>query len=596
MRHRRPLDSVLLALLLTTVAGARAAEAQTDEPEAWWTVRSEHFVIWTDATPERGAEVARNLELFRSVFARLAPELELRNPTPTKIIAFRDGRAYAPYKPQPDSGGNVVLGYFLRHPDGNFLTLDAGTQLVGAFTVIYHEFVHYLVDHNFPKVPRWFNEGLAEYYSTFAVDGDRIYLGLPVERHVAWLRYDNDRRARLFSHDLSLRQVLTGEASEHGSKIGGFYAFSWALVHYLLSGGPERLDQTADFLLRLADGEDSEDAFERAFELRLDDLEETLRDYAYRLRLDPLEAPLNANETAATFPVSVFHVDDFGRQTAITVAPLAPQEILFHLGDLLTRMGRLRWAELHFQKALELDPRHPEAHAGLALVRDYESRFDEAEVLYRDALRLESADPLTYLRYGRHLLARLRPEEGLDLVTAGKLAVAGELASTSELTTREELRGAAELDAARRAFAKAVELDPDFVQARLLYGVSHLFGEVETGPGIAALEKVLRWQPDDATASFFLLQLFLKDGDFEQARRLYVRVFRDHAEAEVARRAEEEIERARLLHRASAALADDDAAEALRLFDQAIAVTTDQDLRDRMAERLVSLQERYATP
>ena len=114
-RAARTLDAILLALLLTTVAGARTAEAQTEEPETWWTVRSEHFVIWTDATPERGAEVARNLELFRSVFARLAPELELRNPTPTKIIAFRDGRELNRHAGVMPAAGIVDWVSALRH-------------------------------------------------------------------------------------------------------------------------------------------------------------------------------------------------------------------------------------------------------------------------------------------------------------------------------------------------------------------------------------------------------------------------------------------------------------------------------------------------
>ena len=58
---------------------------------------------------------------------------------------------------------------------------------------------------------------------------------------------------------------------------------------------------------------------------------------------------------------------------------------------------------------------------------------------------------------------------------------------------------------------------------------------------------------------------------------------------------EEEIERANLLHAASEALADGGVEEALSLFDQAIAVTSSQELRDLMAARLTALQRRYGS-
>lgn len=575
------------ALLLTSTL-APPVHAQPDDLDAWLAVTSRHFVLYTDATPARGAEILANLELFRAVFARLAPGLELNNPAPTKIVAFRDRETYAPYKPVPDGGGSVVLGYFFRHPDGNFLTLDAGTRIAGAFAVIFHEFVHYLVDHNFPGVPRWFNEGLAEYYSTFAVEvgprgGDRggevsrVHLGRPVERHVRWLRYDNqDRRRRWMSHDFSLAELLEGDVGHHGADAGGYYALSWALVHYLLSGGPDRLDQAADFLFRIRDGEAPGDALEAAFDVRLGALEETLRAYA----------------VGADFAGAAVDAADLGAAGPLSVARLPAPEALFHLGDLLARMGRPEAAERHFQAALDLSPSHPEAHAGLALVRDLEGRYAEADLLHRDAVRLGSRDPLTYLRFGRHLLAQLRPEENAGLVAAGKLMPAAELTVAAGL---EEGAEPATLAAARDAFARAVDLAPAFAEARVLLGASHLFGDADPKPGIAALQKARGWLPERHDVSFYLVLLHLKKKDFATAERLVASDLEEVADDELVRQAREEIERARLLDRSAAALEEGDVGEALRLFDEAIAVTTDQDLRDRMAARLTELQERLGS-
>ncbi len=584
--------SIAACVALIAAAAAQAAGVeQWIDLERWIAVESRNFVIFTDAEPERGVELARNLERFRSAFAALGPGLELRSAVPTRFVAFRDRGSYAPYKSHPDSGGAVTLGQFLLDRDRNFLTLDASTRPGGDFAVIYHEFVHYLVAHNFARVPRWFHEGLAEYYSTFAVEDERVVVGRPVVRHLRWLRADNaDRKVRLLSHDFSLRAVLTGESGHHGSRAGGFYALSWALVHHLLSGGPERLDRMAEFLVRLRDREDPDAAFEAAFDLRLDDLEETLRELAYRedTGLPPIDP------SAEGFPEVTLDLADLGPQPEATTAPLPPADALFHLGDLQLRLGRLEWAEGHFQAALERDPEHAESLAGLALLRDYASRFEEAEVLYRDALAIGSDDPLTYLRYGVHLLAKILPEAAGQLVAAGKLQVAGELAIGPELAKSERLADAERTAGeARRAFAAAVDLDGEHAEARALFGYAHLFGDVDPKPGIRALQKARSWLPDRDDLTLFLLQLHLKDRAFDRARRLLDEDLREHAEPQVLLWAEEEIERARMLHAASQALADGETEEALRLFDQAIAVTSGHDLRERLAARLAELQRRY---
>ena len=59
--------------------------------------------------------------------------------------------------------------------------------------------------------------------------------------------------------------------------------------------------------------------------------------------------------------------------------------------------------------------------------------------------------------------------------------------------------------------------------------------------------------------------------------------------------AREEIERSELLHAAVEALRDGRVDEALRLFDEAIAVTSDQELRDRMAAQLNRLQAQFSS-
>ncbi len=525
--------ALALALLL-----ASPASAGDVDPEGWTAVRSPHFTVYTDAAPERGGEIAASLERFRAVFAQLAPGIELRSPAPTKILAFRDGRSYAPYKTSPDRRGSTILGQFLSHPDGNYLTLDAGTELLGACAVIYHEYVHYFVRHNFPGVPRWFNEGLAEYYSTFEADGGQVTVGRPVERHLAWI----ERQSRLDLEEVLAVPTATGHRGVgSGGDAARFYAVSWALVHYLLSGETERLERAADFFLLLAAGEDPEEAFEEAFDLRLGKLEEELGSY------------LRAGELpAAAIPLDRLPVP------RITLEAMPPADVLFHLGDLLAHMGRTADAERHFQRALDREADHPEVHAGLALVRDLQGRRDEAALLYRDALRLGSADPLTFLLYGRHLLS--------------------------------QPAAAARAERARTVLGRAVDLDRGYGEAWALLGLAHLQVDAAPAAGVRALERARALLPDRLDLVFHLAQLEVRNGRPGRAEAL-VAELAGRGATELAARAGREVERSKLIRAAEEALGRDEVEEGLRLFDEAISLTVDPLRRDEMEAKLLELQE-----
>jgi Flp pilus assembly protein TadD len=527
--------------------GSVSAPAQQLDLENWVSVRSSEFTLRSNAAPERAAEIALQLEQFRAAFAQLAPELELRSPVPTRILAFKDAASYEPFKTGTETRGTKILGQFISHRDGNYITLNADPRVLGGFGVILHEYVHYLVTHNFPGVPRWFNEGLAEYYSTFEVEGQYAVIGRPVERHLNWLR----QRGRI-----DLAEVLdTPRASkpQMAEKAGHFYAVSWGLVHYLFSSGEELADRLAAFLAESAD--DPSTAFEEIFETRLGDLEQELR--RYLLSESPKETRLPLEELRVS--------------SELTVLRATGPEILVDLGGLAARQGDETQAEKLFDLALAYDPESPEAVAGLAHVRDLQSRLEEAEILYRQSFELGASDPLTYIHYGRHLLTLM--EE-----------------ARRRLESAEVKRLAA---AARDAFRGAAEIDPQFAEAHAMLGYAHLFGDLDPADGVAPLERARELLPARTDIVFYLLQLELRRGDFDRARALANGPLRRLGDLPLQQRAEEEIERASYLRAANEAFKEGRQEEGLELMGDAIAITSDPDLRAAMELEQARLEKRF---
>ena len=111
-------------------------------------------------------------------------------------------------------------------------------------------------------LPAWANEGLAEVYEMARErDGGRkVDLGLAPAEHVELLKA---------STMIPIRDLLAidhqSPVYNEGSRRGVFYAQSWALVHYLSFGNPERGKQFRQFLSSVRSGSPAATAFAEAF-------------------------------------------------------------------------------------------------------------------------------------------------------------------------------------------------------------------------------------------------------------------------------------------------------------------------------------------
>ncbi len=221
-------------------------------------------------------------------------------------------------------------------------------------------------------MPTWFNEGLAEYYSTFSItDDQKVVVGRPIASHVYRLRENKMLPLRtLFQVDP--KSPYYNESDKQSI----FYAESWALMHYLILGKDgERKSQLGKFVELIAASVPMEQAFQQAFAMTFESMEKELREYIQRDRY-----PI----------VSTSFTSKVGYDSAMQSAPITEAEAQAYLGDLLLKSNRAD-AESYLQKALALDPNLAMANASLGLLRVRQGKPDEARKSLERALAASSA-------------------------------------------------------------------------------------------------------------------------------------------------------------------------------------------------------------
>jgi tetratricopeptide (TPR) repeat protein len=392
---RSPIPLALLSAIVL-MAAAAPARAEVRLPKDWQVLESPNFRVMGDAGQRKLKEVARQLEQFREAIGVLFPKAVVSSPAPTTVLVFRSHKSYEPFKPQyQGTAVKHVAGYFLPGEAGNYITLttEGGVDL----GIIYHEYVHMLVNGLLTGVPAWFNEGLAEYYRTFAIAGGRdASLGRIIDHHVLRLRSE-------FIPLEVLAQVDRGSPLYNESdKASVFYAESWALVHYLMIGNEQRYQpRVTKFVAALVSGVPFERACSEALGVTIEKLERELRAYVRQTMFHS---------------VRVSFTERIGKIDGLAATPLSLVDAHAALGELLLRMGRADEARQHLERAVALDPHSSAAHASLGMMYVRTGDFANA----RDHLRRAVASPgASFLSHYYHAWALSRAADASSAGTAG---------------------------------------------------------------------------------------------------------------------------------------------------------------------------------
>jgi tetratricopeptide (TPR) repeat protein len=463
------LPSCFRAVLILAAFASPAVHAADlpRESEPWIQLTTDNFTFFSNAGQRTTRTVASDLEELRAVLAHVTA-LELDSPVPILVYVFKDRGSFEPYRHFYAFQPVATAGYFLERSSANFIAICADAR-EDASSIVYHEYVHFVASANFPGLPLWYEEGLAELYQNFEVADGKARIGLPVWRHLALLNT---------SPTMPLAELFAVEHDSPGyndpSRKESFYAQSWALVHYLLIGSEARRAETARFIALLHDGASSSTAFASAFSVDAAELEKEFRSYIGRRRYSYLELPVTVDLTAA-----------------ITVREMPYPEVLYRLGDLLSQQSPPRpEARDHFLAAVERAPSHGPSLAALGRLAEDRARWDEAESWYRRALTAAPDDPLVQYLGGSYLLRR-----------------------------------GGDIGAARDALRRCVRADPSYAPAWVALTGSYVAAGDHSEEAIESGETAHRLLPERPDATANLLRLYLAGARRDEAVALAERAF-----------------------------------------------------------------------
>ena len=439
-------------------------------------------------------DIAVQIEQFRSVLGLLIRSTaDGSQSLPTEVYLFDNTRAMEPYVPLYQGRPAPLAGYcHCGASDETSVIVASLADYAESSPIVYHEYTHLLLRNAVRAVPTWLNEGLAEYFSTFALrsDGRQAVVGAAIPRHVDALREGFIPLAQLL--EVTRESPLYNERTRRSI----FYAESWALTHYLLDGRPGGAETLNAFFADYASGADSAKALERATGVTLKTLESEVRRYVAR----PVFAAaiITLRERVEVDPPSAAR--------ALTAADAEAR-----LAEIQLRVDRSDEAAPRIEAAAAARPPSPQAQLVLAKLRLRQQRDADALAALEHAAAGAPDDFVTQYLYGLTLLRGL-----------------GDLSDPRWPSERARL--------AREAFVRAVALRPDSPAALAWLA----YADQETGTNLDeardAARRAFALAPGRLDYALQLAEIDAQIGDVDAARQLLTPLL--HAgDDSVARRA-----------------------------------------------------------
>jgi tetratricopeptide (TPR) repeat protein len=466
-RAGMPSFSIRVLVISTALLGALLASDQKPATkEGWLEIHSAHLSVVTDAGEKRGREVALRLEQMRAVFGQLIMRDKLKIPVPFQVLALKNDNDYAGVCPLVGSRPTNTPGFFLPGEDRNLIVLNLSAN--EPWLAVAYPLARVLLDGNYPPTQAWFDEGLAEYFSSIRVDNKTVDIGgdpgVPYQGpggNAGGAGASSKSLLELLSnsswldmHDLLTMRPNTSEHQED-ARHAIFSAQAWIVIHYLLA--KDMLPNIgAYFDLVQNQKVPVEQALQQALGMTADQLKKAVTDYFQSLKL-ALSAPDRLSHTPAPF----------GPELAMVVKKVSDDDAHAIVADVMARQPDHSEQGIKDLRSLAEDPTDNEvAHRALAYAFLQKKDFKQAEDELSQAADDDPNDPWVHYYFAllkfRKAQATGQPVESLANVQQGLKTV---IDWNPELAEAYHLLGLAELEgggthAATDTMRTAIQLSP----------------------------------------------------------------------------------------------------------------------------------------
>lgn len=404
------LRALLIGLLVAVAQPALAADR-------WLQATTQHFVVHGAIDEAKLREAASDLERYHRL---LSGVMHMDSQAPVARLDIYLVSEQSDLKQVDPEIDRHVAGFYRAGPGGRMALATWNTRdRDQARRILQHEYAHHFMLQYFSyPYPAWFIEGFAEYFATATVQGDTIQLGGAAPGRVASLE------SRPW---ISLDTLLAPKPGQAAGEMA--YAQGWLLTHYLLRD-PARAEQLQAYFAALRGGQAESEAFTAAFKTDKATLQRQLTSYAH------------SGMTVTVIPIKPLAPAD------VTVTPMSPAA-----GELLLPSLRLmqgRHGETDDQAAAFLGQitksaaKYPGDPLAIRTQAHAEQVFGDPVIA---VATLRGADILQAYPYSQYLL-------GVSYLSVARRDPGQKTAATAE---------------AKKAFARALKLDPGFYPALYRY-------------------------------------------------------------------------------------------------------------------------------
>lgn len=272
--------TAVLALLLV-------AQTFVSAHARWVQVESENFMFVGETSEKDGRRIVEDLEVFRGTLLAL---LGIRGvPEVRKVRVFGlDG-----IKDLRDvSGMGGIAGVYTRASDYPVFLLTVKGDDDSVRKTAFHEYTHHILNsYTDFYIPRWYNEGFAEYISSFEAEDGIITIGKPASDFGLILKYKRWAGLDDFTNAITRYPFTEGGFGTTGVRANLFYAMSWLGVHYLQST-PELNKGFTSYIQMINQGVDSREAFEKSYGIDQEEFGERIQNYWRRDKFRISRAPI----------------------------------------------------------------------------------------------------------------------------------------------------------------------------------------------------------------------------------------------------------------------------------------------------------------